>query len=166
MKTLLLLRHGKSDWAEGGAEDHERPLARRGEKAAAVIGRFLSDVDQVPDLVVTSTAVRAKETARLAMEAGRWDCAVETTGALYGASPEGALEVIRGLVASADTVLLVGHEPTWSVLAGRLIGKGNLKMPTAGLVRIDTTAERWGAVGFGTGTLVWMVTPRLLDAIL
>ena len=67
MRTLLLLRHAKSDWDASYADDHERPLAKRGKKAAALIGRHLAATGQVPDRVVSSTAVRAADTVRRAM---------------------------------------------------------------------------------------------------
>ena len=165
MKSIILLRHGKSDWAEEYGEDHDRPLNKRGEKAAALMGRFLAGVEQVPDLVITSTALRARETARLASEAGRWACEVKSSRSLYETTPEKTLDVIRGIDGSSDSVLLVGHEPTWSVLAGRLIGSGSLRMPTAGMVRIDTQASQWKSIAFGSGTLIWMVTPKILDTV-
>lgn len=165
MKRVLLLRHGKSDWGAATGEDHDRPLNKRGEKASSLMGRFLADIDQVPDLVITSTATRASETARLASEAGRWPGSIETTRSLYATTPESALDLIKGIDDSADSVLLVGHEPTWSVLAGRLIGAGSIRMPTAAMVRIDMAVARWKSVSFCSGTLIWMVTPKLLDGL-
>ena len=83
MKTLMLLSHGKSDWGAETGSDHERTLAPRGVKAAQMMGRMMSASDLTPDLVVSSSAVRALSTARLAAEAGEWSCPLEVTRDLY-----------------------------------------------------------------------------------
>ena len=70
MKTLILFRHGKSDWDSEEPSDHDRPLAKRGRKAAKAMGKFLALAGQVPDSAVTSSAVRARSTLEIAMEAG------------------------------------------------------------------------------------------------
>ena len=74
MPELLLMRHAKSDWGSGDEDDRARPLAERGRKAARRLGRFLTAAGQVPALVLSSPAVRALETARLAVAAGGWSC--------------------------------------------------------------------------------------------
>jgi phosphohistidine phosphatase SixA len=162
MKRLLLFRHGKSDWDARYGADHDRPLAKRGRKAASLMGRYLAGLDQVPDRIVCSSAVRARETLRLATEAGKWSCPVAVAEELYQASPETVLELIRETRDSVNTVLLVGHEPTWSLLTGRLIGKARLEFPTAAIARIDLPVTRWADVEFGKGVLAWLVTPKLL----
>src|SRR5919106_1216821 len=72
MKTLLVMRHAKSDWNADYGRDHERPLNERGIGSARLMGKVLSDKGQAPDLVITSTALRAQKTAALAKEAGKW----------------------------------------------------------------------------------------------
>lgn len=159
-KHLLLFRHAKSDWAASHEDDHERPLAKRGVSAAQVMGQVLSASGQVPDLVVTSSALRAKTTVELASAAGKWNCPIETTPALYDTDAASVLEEIQALPDRATRVLLAGHEPTWSELASRLIGGGNLRFPTAALVRIDLEVASWNAVNFGKGELVWFLQPK------
>ena len=165
MKTILLFRHGKSDWDAGMDVDHERPLARRGKKAAALMGRYLAALGEVPDQAHTSTAVRAAETLRRAAEAGAWKCPVATSRALYQASPESALEYVQKLDDACGCVLLVGHEPTWSMLLGALVGGARVELPTAAMARIDVEVEAWSGVAFGTGALVWLTTPKILAGI-
>lgn len=161
MKSLLLLRHAKSDWGVEYGEDHDRPLARRGRKAAARLGRLLHRADEVPDRIVSSTALRARETVRLAMEAGGWTCPVELAEGFYRSTPQEILTVVRSWDHAADRVLLAGHEPTWSALAGALIGGGTVRMPTAAAARIDFRAASWGELAFGEGTLQWLIVPSL-----
>jgi phosphohistidine phosphatase len=165
VKTLMLLRHGKSDWNVDYDGDHDRPLAPRGIKAAGLIGRYLTAIEQVPDAVLSSSAVRARETVRLAVEAGGWDVSVETTGELYAASPDEVLERVRRFDNAADSLLLAGHEPTWSMLAGALVGDANVRFPTAALARIDLPVSDWSDVAFGRGILTWHVTPKLLKKL-
>lgn len=165
MKTLFLFRHGKSNWDADYQEDHDRPLAKRGKTAAAVMGVYLARLQQVPDLVFTSSAVRARDSIRRAAKAGGWTCPVEITERLYRAAPEQVLDMIREGEDAADSILLAGHEPTWSLLAGGLIGEANLKFPTAAMARIDLAVENWSEVEFGKGILVWLVTPKLLAAL-
>ena len=95
MKTLLVMRHAKSDWGAASGSDHDRVLARRGIKAARKVGRFLTESETVPDLVLSSSAVRALTTAELAREAGEWGCDIVTSRDLYASDPERVLELIH-----------------------------------------------------------------------
>jgi phosphohistidine phosphatase len=162
MRGLLLLRHAKSDWHADYGDDRARPLNRRGQKAAKAIGRFLTQSDQLPDAAVTSPAVRAADTLRLAMEAGGLDCPVRTASGLYGAGVSGLVAEIRKEPIATEVLLAVGHEPTWSEAATAFIGGGHLRFPTAALARIDFDVERWKDVAPDTGVLAWLVTPRIL----
>ena len=163
MKTLFLLRHAKSDWNTDAARDHDRPLNPRGERTAATVGRFVAAIGQVPDAIVSSTAVRARSTAELAITAGGWSRSPLLTDELYSTSAVATLELIRRQDDRNASLLLVGHEPTWSDLAGRLLGQASLRVVTAALVRIDFAVEHWRDVAFGRGTLRFMVPPKLLE---
>jgi phosphohistidine phosphatase len=163
MPTLILLRHGKSDWrADYGGDDRARPLARRGRKAARRMGRFLARAGQVPDAAITSPALRAEETLQLAMAGGGWTCRARSTEALYGGGVSGLLTEIHEEPPTTGVLLAVGHEPTWSEATALLIGGGRLRLPTAALARIDLEVDRWEEVGPGSGVLAWSVAPRLL----
>jgi phosphohistidine phosphatase len=162
MPTLMLMRHGKSSWDLPYQKDHERPLAPRGEKAAAKIGRFLSAAGRRPDLVLTSTAVRARTTATLAAEAGGWRCHIVRAPELYSAGPEGVMDVVRDIETTVKQVLIVGHNPTWADLVSRLIGGGDFRFPTAAVACVQLPESSWSAVGSSCGELLWFVIPRLL----
>jgi phosphohistidine phosphatase len=161
VKTIILLRHAKSDWNASFERDHERPINERGRQAADRVGRFLVEADQVPDAVVTSSAVRARTTVERAMAAGGWSCPVEVTDRLYEASPGEVLSVIQGLSPQVDRVLLAGHEPTWSTLVEEFTG-ARAKVVTAALVCIELAVPDWRRVTFGGGQLLWFLPPRLL----
>jgi phosphohistidine phosphatase len=163
MKTIMLMRHGKSDWGADTRNDHDRPLTQRGVKAARRIGRWLAAAERAPDLVVTSTAVRAQTTVELAAEAGAWSCPIHATQSLYGADIETTLAEVHGLPARVERVLLAGHEPTWSSFVSRLIGGGNICFPTAAVAAVELDVRHWQEVAVGAGTLLWMIVPRLLS---
>ncbi len=159
-KKLILFRHGKSDWDAPVADDHERPLSLRGERDAQNMGMLLAASGRpLPQLVVCSTAVRARATLDLAMRAGDWSPEVIYSDDLYRADAAGVLELIHGLPAKATKVMLVGHEPTWSELVRGFCG-GRVRMPTAGMARLDFPVSRWESIDFGLGELVWLHQPK------
>lgn len=163
MKTLLILRHAKSDWNAPTGGDHERPLNPRGVRAAKLMGHFLRAVGQVPDAIISSTAVRARTTVELLAEAGAFEGPLRATRRFYETSAPGVLEEIRRQDDGASSLLVAGHEPTWSGLCELLCG-GRVKMVTATLVRLDLHVERWAEAAPGTGTLAWCLPPKLLVA--
>ena len=162
MKTLLLLRHGKSDWDADYVGDHERPLADRGQKGARKMGRFVTTARVVPDRAITSSAVRARETLATAAEAGGWMGPARVADALYESTPEEVLAEIQKETNDAQTLIVVGHEPTWSRLVSMLIGGGRVQMKTAAVARIDIEVERWADVQAGRGALAFLLPPRAL----
>ncbi len=161
MLQLLVMRHAKSDWTGDFAEDHDRPLAPRGVKAARMIGRFLAASGHGPDLVIASTAERARDTVEHVLESAKLSCPVTSTRDLYGTHPSAALEIVADR-AELPRLLIVGHEPTWSGLISLLTGGGRVRMPTAAVACIEFGVDKWSEVTVGSGQLRWLVTPRLL----
>jgi phosphohistidine phosphatase len=156
------MRHAKSDWGAATGGDHERGLAGRGVKAARRIGRFLTDSGATPDLVLSSTAVRARTTAELAAEAGDWGCEIITSEDLYASDPERVLDVIRETGDEVERLLIAGHEPTWSSLVNWLIGDGRIGMPTAAVACLDLPQGQWMDLAPATCELRWFITPKML----
>ncbi len=164
MPELLIMRHAKSDWGIGLSDDRERPLAQRGTKVARRMGRFLTKAGAVPDLILSSPAVRARSTAELANKAGRWNAPLEIVPSFYGG---GWADVVDGILAagpSAERILVTGHEPTWSDLVSVLTGGGAVAMPTAAVVCIAVIGGDWSRLGPNCAELQWHVTPALLKA--
>jgi len=164
MKTVVLFRHGKSDRDADYHADSERPLSKRGRNAAKMMGAFLSRLDQRPDRVLTSPAVRAHETVTLAARSGGWSCPVDIVPDFYSGDPGIVLNHVRKQNDTASSLLLAGHEPTWSALAAGLIDGGKLRFPTAAMARIDFDVDNWIAVEPGAGELIWFLIPRLVQA--
>jgi phosphohistidine phosphatase len=162
MKTLLLLRHGKSDWDSDADRDHDRPLAPRGIKSARKVGRLLTAMGCVPDLVVASTAQRARATAELAAEAGEWGTPIELARDLYLCPPRVVLEVAAGVEDTVEKLLLVGHEPTWSQALELLTG-ARVDFVTGAIARVDLPIARWREIDTARASLSFFVPPALLS---
>ena len=163
MKSILLLRHAKSDWDADYVGDHQRPLAERGKKGSVKVGRFLARTEQVPELVLCSTALRTRETLERAMDAGEWtDVDVKYDNAIYHAGLDQMLSCLRTIPDHVNIAMIVGHEPTTSLLAGQLVGGASISFPTASIGRIDLNIEHWKSCRSGVGTLMWHVLPKHL----
>lgn len=145
--------------------DRERPLAPRGERAAAAIGGWLARSGLEPDQVLTSPAVRASETARLAADAGSWKTAPTVEERLYGSRAHALLDLVRELPDEASRPMLVGHEPTSSLLAALLIGGGSLRFPTACIASVRFDLASWSDVVPGGGQLDLLLRPKLLHRV-
>lgn len=168
MRELLLLRHAKSSRDDPAADDHDRDLARRGERAAPQVGRLLRAEKLVPDLALCSTATRARRTWDLAAaELGR-EIPVRHLRALYLAPPSRLLETVRRQQADLGRLLLVGHNPGLHGLAMALARDGEpsllaalrAEFPTAALARIGFDTAGWADLGAGTGRLLGYWRPR------
>lgn len=149
------MRHAKSDWAADFGTDHERPLNSRGVKAARQMGTVLAESDQVPDRIISSTAVRARTTAVLAAEAGEWGVEPSLEPRFYGTGPDAVLEVVRA-VEGAEKLLIVGHQPTWGMLVHALTGE-LVEMKTATVAIVECRVDRWSDLG--EGDLVALLHP-------
>ncbi|MGI9509252.1 MAG: SixA phosphatase family protein, partial [Geminicoccaceae bacterium] len=172
MRRLLLLRHAKSSWDQRDQEDVQRPLAPRGRQAAPLIGRHLGGQGLVPDLVLCSTAERARQT--LALVRAEWDradgegAAVEMRASLYLAPPGEMLAALRRLDDATESVMIIGHNPGMALLAGQLALKGDprglktmaVKFPTAALAVIDFDVDAWRSIAPGRGRLQSFVRPK------
>lgn len=163
MKRLLVMRHAKSDWTHA-VPDHERPLNDRGARNAPVVGKALAAMGAAPDHVLTSTAVRAATTVELAAEAGGWECAIERRPGLYGASAHGTLEELLDVDDRHETVMVVGHQPTWGMLVFDLTG-ARAQIRTATVAGIDLGIASWAQAPRARGELAFLLQPRMLERL-
>lgn len=152
------MRHGKSDWNAEHGPDHERPLNARGIASARVMGRVLSERGLAPDLAITSSAVRALSTARLAAEEGKWECDIVVEPGLYGSGTDDAVDV-ASRADPVDRLMLVGHQPTWSVLVSVLTGE-QVDMKTATVAVIDFDIDQWSGLPTAMGVISDVLQPR------
>lgn len=151
MKTLLVLRHAKSDWSADYGADHDRPLNRRGLASAHHVGELVRDLDLIPDLIISSTAVRARTTVEIAIEAGQWGSVLTLDERLYHSGPDSVLKIISASDPT-DRVMVVGHQPTWGSLVYQMTGVPT-EIKTATLAVIDLMITTWDQVIDSTGRL-------------
>src|SRR5918992_426176 len=171
MLTLSLLRHAKSSWADRELEDHDRPLAKRGTKAAGAMGAYIATNGLQPDLVLCSGAVRTRATLTLVLpQLGKPPPKAVFDNALYMATPAALLGRLQQVKSDARHVMLIGHNPGMHALALELTGKGSredveamaTKFPTCALAVLTFKVRKWSDVGSGAGTLELFMPPRRL----
>ena len=170
-KRLILLRHAKSAWDDPTLADFDRPLSKRGRKAAPLIGDYLARHKILPALVLTSSAKRAVET--LDLDIANWQSkpTIRKLKSLYLAMPREMLRRIQGVGREADGVMLVGHNPGIADLANWLSGHGKpedrdrlaRKFPTGAIAVIEFDVEDWAEVDAEAGRLVSFATPKQIE---
>jgi len=152
------MRHAKSDWHADYGQDHDRPLNARGERSARLMGRLLVRMGLVPDRAISSSAVRALTTVRLAAEAGSWPTPIDVEPDFYGTGPGTVLEV-ASRAPDVDRLMLVGHQPTWSMVVQQLTGAA-ADMKTASVAVVDLIIDDWADLLDVSGVLVALYRPR------
>jgi len=164
-KAVILFRHGKSDWDAQYESDHDRPLAKRGIRDAKRMGKFLSKRAEVPELILSSTALRTRETTKLAMEAGNWDVDIELEKKIYEASLEKILFVIKRQDNKYNSICIVGHEPIFSTIITLIDNKEIIKFPTATMAKISFYTSDWMRVLFEPDKckLDWFYKPKSIS---
>lgn len=159
MKTLYVLRHAKSSWDDAELADFDRPLNERGESTAPFMGEFMAASGFEPEVIVSSPAVRARDTARLAKEAAH--LAVDTVydERIYEASSRTLQLVASSIDDRFESAMLVGHNPGMEGLVRLLTGRSE-EMPTAALAVIDLDIEQWSEIDSGLGALRRLIRPK------
>lgn len=163
MKTLLLMRHGKSSWKDEKLSDHERPLKKRGRKDAKRMAKVLLSNDLNPDLILSSSAARAKETAEIIVDTLDFKDKIVFSDDLYMGEPQDFIDILQTLRDDYNTVLIVGHNP--GLEAYLQIVDGEIEaLPTAGLGQLVLVLDHWEELSFETmGDLVGFWTPKTLE---
>lgn len=164
MKTLLLLRHAKS--SHEGEADRERPLNERGQGDAPLMGKALRKIGSLPDRVLCSPAVRAQQTSDLVLKAARYESPVETCEEIYHNDAGELIELVQRQI-GADRLLLVGHNPSFEQVVGSLSSgtARGVRLPTAALACLEFDVAEWSAISPGSGELVWLLIPRLVETL-
>lgn len=171
MKILTLLRHAKSSWDDPGTRDFDRPLNKRGRKAARVMGQRMRLLGLAFDAVVASPAARVVETLADVGTGYGAPIRPKLDRRVYLASPAALLDIVHEADDAADRLLLVGHNPGLERLAMLLTGEDDgslraelaIKYPTGTLAEISFEADHWRDVAAGAGTLTRFIRPRDLD---
>lgn len=161
-KTLMLLRHAHAQWQSTSDSDHERTLSARGEQEAKLIGKQLKQQHILPQLIICSSAERAKSTLTIASQSGEWACPISIEKQLYNTDTTFVLSYIQKLGNEKDRIMLVGHEPTWSDVSNQLINDPNKRIifSTAMLLEMEFEISSWSDILPGTAKLNWIIEPH------
>jgi phosphohistidine phosphatase len=159
MKTLFVLRHAKSSWDNPDWADFERPLNSRGLDAARFIGELIYDRKFDPQIIISSPAKRAKQTAVLVKELAGISKPVTFDERIYEASPLTLFNLIREFDEKYESVLLIGHNPGFENLV-RMLTVETVSMPTAALAKINLNIEKWSEIETGANELELLIRPK------
>ncbi|HEX8249475.1 MAG TPA: histidine phosphatase family protein [Pyrinomonadaceae bacterium] len=159
MKTLFILRHAKSSWDNPDLADFERPLNERGLKTAPFVGNLMRERRLRVDLILSSPARRARETATLVTEAAEFAAEIRYDERIYEASPLSLLYLLSETEDEFESVLLVGHNPGLEGLI-KILSGGIQSMPTAALAKIELNIDFWSKIAAESGKLNFVVRPK------
>jgi phosphohistidine phosphatase len=165
MKTLYLLRHAKSSWDDAALADHDRPLAPRGRRATKLLAGYLRGEGIVPELVLCSSARRARETLEGIASALGDQVEVQIAPELYGGTEDDLIERVRVIADGVRSAMLIGHNPAVQALAldlaasGRKLDRIADKYPTGALATLAFEGS-WPELPRGSAELVAFVRPK------
>lgn len=160
MKILILVRHAKSSWKDISLNDFDRPLNKRGKHDAPFMGKLLAEKNLIPDLIISSPAIRASSTAKIIAEKldyqnGEiiWD------ENLYEASANDVLNIINEIDKNIKVLLIVGHNPGLSNISNYLSKSFINNIPTCGTV-VFSFEKNWGEISQNDGELILSEYPK------
>ncbi len=160
-RVLTLVRHAKSSWSNDNLNDFDRPLNDRGLKTAPLMGRRLSDANYTVDIIISSPAVRAITTASIiANEIGFDPLQIMQDADIYEASLATLVKLITHLDDNYSSVMLVGHNPGFTVLCNLLSSAKIDSMPTCSLAQIQFDVDSWSAISEHIGELMKFDYPK------
>lgn len=159
MKTLILMRHGKAEKLTHNTPDFERNLEDRGKKDAANMAHLLSQTKYIPELIIASPANRTKQTAHiLSKELSIKNIELDTQ--IYEAEISDLMHVLRETNDQYNTIALVGHNPSITVIVGYLSNTYLEHVPTSGIVVVELATDTWRLTQARIGKLVWQKNPK------
>ncbi len=161
MLTLLIMRHAKSDWDNPEISDFERPLNSRGLNTSPFMGNIIRKNFAIPDLIISSPAKRAKQTAILVKESAGITRDIEYIDRIYEASPTTLLNLSSNLQTIYRSVVLIGHNPGLENFIRILTGETHA-MPTAAIAKINLNIDEWSEIKPACGTLELIMRPKEL----
>ena len=142
MKSVLLLRHAKSSRKDPDLSDHDRPLNKRGKRDAPRMGRLLKKENLVPDIIISSTAMRARATAEAVAKASGYKAEITFDRSLYAAGPQAYIDALHDLSDDNVRVLIVGHNPGLEELVEMLTGEIHV-LPTCSMAHVELRVGKW-----------------------
>lgn len=163
MKTLYIARHAKSSWNNPGLEDHERPLLEKGKKRTRHIVNYLLENKCSIDLIMSSHAVRANETAKIIAHGLSYpDDKIMVSRSLYFGYPDSFFDVFYDLSDEVESLMMVGHNPGFTTFANYFLEKKIDNLPTSGVVCIEFETDSWENILDSKRKVKFVVSPKSL----
>jgi len=163
MKNILIMRHAKSDWSDHSLSDFERPLNKRGKKAAPRMAEEIKRLNIIPDAIVSSPAKRAKMTAKIVAKDMNFASDILWDSDFYFGSASNYLKALYSFSDEIERVLLIGHNPTVEDLVHSLSDtRVYLDMPTAALVSLSIDIKTWKELSEHSCKFDWIIKPKEL----
>jgi phosphohistidine phosphatase len=161
-RTLVLIRHAKSSWSDPSEKDLDRPLNERGKKDAPLMGDELKKRNMVPDAIISSTAKRARQTAKRIAKAVGFDVEqIQKLDSLYLCEPSAFKEVITNLESTVKTVFIIAHNPGITEFANQLSNQFRVDdMPTCAIITAQTSLKSWQEFNEGTMNVILFEYPK------
>lgn len=161
MKNLWLIRHAKSSWNQGDLQDSFRPLNERGYRDAPEMATRVKKAGIIPELIITSPAIRAYSTAMIFADVMRYPHnEIKIISKLYGATVSGYLSTIQTLPDQYTNVFLFAHNPTISQTLEVLAGMEHQELPTCGIAHIQFMHDSWAECAAKSGKLMLLDYPK------
>ena len=161
MKTLYIVRHAKSSWDERGISDHDRKLNSRGKRDAPKMGELLNGKGYHPDIMYSSSAKRALTTAKIIAEKIAYPVDnIVVSKNVYDATTNDLVNLINIIDDKYESVMLFGHNPSFTVLANLLADKYIDNMPTCAVAVIELNIESWKEIESDCGKLIAFEYPK------
>ncbi len=161
MKKLYLARHAKSSWDYPELNDFERPLNKRGNRDAPLMGKILKEMDFNPDLILSSPALRAYSTARIIAEEIDYPLEkIETSEMLYEYGTKEAINLIQSVNDGVSSLIIFGHNPTLTQLNNYFCNNHIGNIPTCGISAIEFNVDSWRKIEHESGSHLFFEFPK------
>jgi phosphohistidine phosphatase len=163
MKTLYIARHAKSSWDHSGLEDFQRPLIDKGRKGAVDVGEYLLKNNDKPALIISSHATRAFETAKIiANSVGYPEDKIIISENIYHGNLDRMANYFFDLADDVKSLMMVGHNPTFTYFANMFLDHKIEDLPTSGIVCIEFMTDKWEDVINAKRRTKFIISPKLL----
>ncbi|MFA8449415.1 MAG: histidine phosphatase family protein [Bacteroidales bacterium] len=165
MKRITIIRHGKSSWANNKIADHERPLLPKGKRRTHEIAEYIKERTNKPDLIISSTATRALQTAQVIADLFKYSKnRIQEEHVLYEATSDDYFELLYPLEENFSNVFIVGHNPEISELINNFIDPKIDYLPTSGAVCIEFATKKWTEIHSAPFSVKFYISPRMLKS--
>lgn len=164
MKSLILVRHAKSDWSNPQLKDFDRPLNKRGIKNAPLMAKKLKTLlNENPNLIISSPSLRTKQTLEYFLKEFDYKGEIVFEDKIYETSYLELLEVIKNVDDTKNKIFVIGHNPALNDLLDVFIDDFNLNIPTSAILKLDFDTSSWKSISKNNAKLIFFQYPKMFS---